>query len=1567
MMTEQEKLIKDIQQEYYENKNKESIMNLWKQFQGMATNLSTDLNSDDEHFIYELIQNAEDTKSNEKNHVLEFILEDDGLIVFNNETGFNEEQIKAICSFSNSTKSKDKNSGFIGEKGIGFKSVFKITDTPSINSNGYRFYFRRYDELGSTEYVIPYWINDNELNKYPDKFKNNSNTTIYLPFNKDKKEASLEKLKSNIRNIEPTLLLFLNQLKNIKITQNGKTPLNTFKKEIKDENLHQCIIKNGELEEKYYLFKKQIHVRDTLDEVINEKGKRKDVKEREIVLAFPSFENKNKEDRIFAFLPTKLHSELNFIIQADLILTPDREKFFKDSEWNEWQFNEIEKFICDDILLQLKSHSKLRMFYLDYFLKRGDSHNSLIEQLYKNILVDFRTKEIILGINNNWQIPQNIILLEEIEIESKYLKILFGNNYELKHKDFILDDFFINQFKIRKVDRKEIINKICEYFDSKDFNILTNQEILYFTKLLAKYLSVDSRASSYDKNQFEKVKKSLPIIPKYSNEKKYYLYDSIYISSEYKPDLIIENFVDESEFDFSNYNFLSNDYLDKDNKSLENFIRKIIGEQKEDKNRKTIEFFEKETKILQKYLLQNLENNYKKILDFLIENQENNIEKISSIKLVYSSNKTWLNGKESIYFSSDDNSFVTLNDKLFDLIKDKSNFKDFFIKVFKVKEADTITLILNEHLPWIESNKNKRNSENDDKLLEITKKIIIYFDKFERKDLEEIKNKLYFISINQKNKYLKANNIYLTQLISEEIYSSNSIDKYLQNRESFDFLDDRYEIIFEKIDKSKLKDFFEKFKFLKTLKEEDISKFIKSINDNLDLNSNREALELICDSIDEEDRKKIEEIKNLEIFSNDNNKIKISFLFFEKVMDLNISFIHNEYKKIKNLNILRQYFASENDIFPFIEYLKEIDNFDEVIKIYKYLDRNSPEVTLHEHNKTHTITIDKIRNSFMKEKLIFDKKLKRYSVNEVVWKDNVNKNILVLSEIYPSKLQNFFLIKIKISQEKDIKQIIKEIKPIESKTKDYFDLLIGLGNLITENTELDKYRKSYTVSIDNRFDKNIYENAKQFILKVEKIFILENDEKCKDDNFYFNDLNVDVNLEKLESKIFSIDKIFPINHFDKLIDTLKIKRLSQIQKEFSNREFMEDFPLKEYREILHFSYDLLFTKDFDKYNELKNRKTELEEINSIEKISVHKDIICQIKIDEETIKVDESKYYFKNNILYIVNQIDIFKIISSKIKDIDDKAIKDFYNDVIRGESSKNEYYQRENIKNKKDFVLEIPEYIENEVNKNREYSSNYEKEECIVDSNPNNTFYKINKKTAEQEREERKKSGLEQVKNHENSITLEYSKDLNIDNFSDIAKYKEDIQNRRKKNISEIKNSESLSTISKQEIPQNKKFGADEIRNEFKSKKYYQGQCQICGFTFPTNDGNYCERFTWTDFKKGRWTDFQKKQAENRLITKGNSLCLCAKCHSIIKNGGHFEATFLNHEVEEKLKNENYNFDEFLKDINVDKLFQKHECFEIYVEFGDMFVLEIRLNKKIEYIYMTEVHLVEFFEFLKN
>jgi HSP90 family molecular chaperone len=57
-----------------------------------------------------------------------------------NEVGFTAGNVEAICAINQSTKSAKKADGeYIGEKGIGFKSVFKAADLVWISSHEYMF------------------------------------------------------------------------------------------------------------------------------------------------------------------------------------------------------------------------------------------------------------------------------------------------------------------------------------------------------------------------------------------------------------------------------------------------------------------------------------------------------------------------------------------------------------------------------------------------------------------------------------------------------------------------------------------------------------------------------------------------------------------------------------------------------------------------------------------------------------------------------------------------------------------------------------------------------------------------------------------------------------------------------------------------------------------------------------------------------------------------------------------------------------------------------------------------------------------------------------------------------------------------------------------------------------------------------------------------------------------------------------------------------------------------------------------------------------------------------------
>ena len=129
--------------------------------------LSKELYSTDTHFVLELIQNADDNDYNndillESNDVpsLRFIMSSTSITVLNNEVGFFERHIRTICNVGQSTK-KANQSGYIGQKGIGFKSVFRISDTPHVHSNGFHFMFDI--RSGPVGYILPHWYPEKDI------------------------------------------------------------------------------------------------------------------------------------------------------------------------------------------------------------------------------------------------------------------------------------------------------------------------------------------------------------------------------------------------------------------------------------------------------------------------------------------------------------------------------------------------------------------------------------------------------------------------------------------------------------------------------------------------------------------------------------------------------------------------------------------------------------------------------------------------------------------------------------------------------------------------------------------------------------------------------------------------------------------------------------------------------------------------------------------------------------------------------------------------------------------------------------------------------------------------------------------------------------------------------------------------------------------------------------------------------------------------------------------------------------------------------------------------------------
>lgn len=271
----------------------------------------TDKYTDQAHFIYELLQNADDVGATEANFELykdKLVFIHNGKRLFDITDVDNEDadtangklgDLNAITSIANSNKTEAS----IGKFGVGFKAVFQYTLTPHIYDPSISFKIERF--------IVPVLIDDDFTGK------SQNQTAFVFPFNHPERNA--EEAYGDISHKLQNLLfptLFLNNLK--KISYNIDKKHGEYEKQIKesrviDETTAEKIeLVNGQDKEKtkVWLFSRTTkeNYKYAVGFIFDEEGKLKQT-----------------DYYAFCFFPTKKTTNLNFMINAPFLLTDSRE------------------------------------------------------------------------------------------------------------------------------------------------------------------------------------------------------------------------------------------------------------------------------------------------------------------------------------------------------------------------------------------------------------------------------------------------------------------------------------------------------------------------------------------------------------------------------------------------------------------------------------------------------------------------------------------------------------------------------------------------------------------------------------------------------------------------------------------------------------------------------------------------------------------------------------------------------------------------------------------------------------------------------------------------------------------------------------------------------------------------------------------------------------------------------------------------------------------------------------------------------------------------------------------
>lgn len=339
------------------------------------------LYTDRTHFIFELLQNAEDAGASK---VL-FQLVEHRLDVLHDGRRFDEKDVRGICGVGEGTKTEDLTQ--IGKFGIGFKSVYAYTTTPAIHSG---------DESFTIEnYVRPYAVQQQDIG--------DSWTTLFaFPFNKEDVEPAIacREISTRLRKLSARTLLFLRKIKEIEY----RLPDGMGGVYLRDETTRGgarevTVIgqNNGEDEsESWLIFERPVDVPDPAEDcprqVPVEIGFRLQENEREQREEV----TKVKDSPLVVYFPTEKETRLGFLIQGPYKTTPARDNIPKEDDWNATLVRETACLIAD-VLPQLKDLSLLGVSLLEALPIRMDDFppGSMFLPIVTSVRESLAVKELL--------------------------------------------------------------------------------------------------------------------------------------------------------------------------------------------------------------------------------------------------------------------------------------------------------------------------------------------------------------------------------------------------------------------------------------------------------------------------------------------------------------------------------------------------------------------------------------------------------------------------------------------------------------------------------------------------------------------------------------------------------------------------------------------------------------------------------------------------------------------------------------------------------------------------------------------------------------------------------------------------------------------------------------------------------------------------------------------------------------------------------------------------------------------------------------------------------------------
>jgi len=359
--------------------------------EGLRRHIS-ELNPEKAHFIFELLQNADDQGAT----FVEFFLQDKQLLFIHDGTPFSLDDIESITNINWSTKKDDPTK--IGKLGVGFKAVYAYTETPKIESGG--FHFRIVDQF------------------VPQKVQNTIGSTLSIPADPKRTFFTFplgtshkrpsdahDEIQSKLSEIDETSLLFLKNIRRIKYKRQSGIEGYVFCDGLEggDQNIFRITQKHYEKEKSVKFFLKfQNHVS------VLEDGENESCPDA-IAVAFElektELENPWKiipieqagrgAGKVCIFLPAiNVESGLRFHVHGAFAPTKARDNIDWGRDVNKQVQDGLSKLVSNSIE-EIKQRNLLTMDFLAVLPHRGELAGGKFEKVFDDLRNKFRENPLI--------------------------------------------------------------------------------------------------------------------------------------------------------------------------------------------------------------------------------------------------------------------------------------------------------------------------------------------------------------------------------------------------------------------------------------------------------------------------------------------------------------------------------------------------------------------------------------------------------------------------------------------------------------------------------------------------------------------------------------------------------------------------------------------------------------------------------------------------------------------------------------------------------------------------------------------------------------------------------------------------------------------------------------------------------------------------------------------------------------------------------------------------------------------------------------------------------------------